>query len=104
MLLAFLGSVLLAMSAWGMQRRVEVLGLMRDVQRQLDARPVQEAIVAEVSHEARAEMVREVEQRVPKYGVQEIAIFVSGLAMLIGGLIGMSRAARSADEPASDAA
>lgn len=95
------GIALLIMAMWGMQRRSEAIGLLADTQRTLDARPADDALVAQIAREARAELVAEFQQRVPKYGVQELGMFAIGLVMFFAGLIGVTRAGKqpSPQEP-----
>ncbi len=101
LLLLFVGAVFLAMSSWGTQRRAEMLQTMRHVQATLDAEPPDDRVIAELEQEARAEFVLEVRRRAQKYDVQEMAMFIAGVAATVTGLIGLVRSARR-DAPADD--
>jgi hypothetical protein len=101
MLLVFVGVVFISMSAWGAQRRGEVLETIKGVRTTLDAAPADDRVLGELQREARAEFVNEVERRVLKYGVQEFAISGIGILLTIAGLVG---AARSSRENAGDGA
>ncbi len=104
-LLLAVGAFLMMMAMWGMQRRSEALETLRGTQQMLGAREAAQPgdeVLTQIRREARAELVAAFEQRVPKYGLQEMGLFVGGLGMFIAGLVGAARTGRAGGDARED--